>query len=246
MSLDVQLKSFANSIRHSQGTEPEFADTQRRMEIYRSLFFNNVSGFIENGFPVLHSLYTEDQWQALVRRFFTEHQCSSPYFIHISKEFVEYLSNEYEPATDDPVFLAELAHYEWLELALSVRDASNHSPWQRAEMPSLMCAGELSELAAYHYPVHLISPDYRPTESETMHYYLVYRDAEHQVQFQHITALSAMAMELLSKNSYGFDELVNAIYSLAPQFSTDVLRSGLASLITQWLSCGAVVEATTD
>ena len=63
MTLQVQLQSFANSIRAPQNSTNESAETQRRMEIYRSLFFNNVLGFIQNGFPVLHSLYAEEQWQ---------------------------------------------------------------------------------------------------------------------------------------------------------------------------------------
>ncbi|GGF81644.1 HvfC family RiPP maturation protein [Alteromonas lipolytica] len=246
MSLESQLTAFANSIRQPASAAKESPDTRRRMAIYRSLFFNNVSGFIQSGFPVLHSLYSEEKWQKLVRHFFTGHQCSSPYFIDISKEFVEFLSNEYHSEPDDPVFLAELAHYEWLELALSVREAGSYTPWQESGMPVLMSASPLSEVAAYHYPVHLISPEFQPHQSEAMHYYLLYRDPQHQVQFQHITALSAMAMELLGKQAYSFDKLVETIHQLAPQFSCDVLQQGLAPLIDQWLSCGAVVDATSS
>ena len=139
MTLQVQLQSFANSIRAPQNSTDESAETQRRMDIYRTLFFNNVAGFIQNGFPVLHSLYNEEQWQALILRFFIEHQCSSPYFIHISKEFVEYLSNEYQPVKSDPPFMAELAHYEWLELALSVREVEQPvNYWQQVKKLCIM------------------------------------------------------------------------------------------------------------
>lgn len=248
MSLDVQLNSFADSVRQpASEANTESADTERRMGIYRSLFFNNVAGFIENGFPVLHSLYEDDKWQALVRRFFTVHQCSSPYFIHISKEFVEFLSNEYKPESYDPPFMAELAHYEWLELALSVRDA-NHSIeyWQQDGMPQLMCASPLSEVAGYHYPVHKISVEFQPQTPDQPCYYLLYRDKEHQVQFQHITALSAMAIELLAAQPYSLEGLVEAIQQQAPQFPLDTLLQGLEPLLLQWLVCGAVIPAVLD
>ena len=247
MTLQMQLQSFACSIREPQESVAESADTKRRMDIYRSLFFNNVAGFIKNGFPVLYSLYSEGDWETLVRRFFTEHQCSSPYFIHISKEFVEYLSNEYEPASTDPPFMAELAHYEWLELALSVRDAQQPvDKWLQETLPERFAASPLSELAAYHYPVHQISAEFQPESSDTLYYYLLYRDGQHQVQFQHITALSALAIQLLGSQPYSVDSLTAAIHEQAPQFAIETLHQGLTPLLTQWLSCGAVIPIAPD
>jgi hypothetical protein len=66
----------------------------RRMAIYRDLFFNNVNGFISSAFPVLKSLYHQSDWLVLVRGFFKNHDCHSPYFVDISKEFVDYLATE--------------------------------------------------------------------------------------------------------------------------------------------------------
>lgn len=95
------------------------------MEIYQSLFFNNIDNFVSTAFPVLKSivikLYGEKGWESLVRQFFIEHECRSPYFAEISKEFVEYLSCSPELAIALPIFSAELAHYEWLELDVSIR-----------------------------------------------------------------------------------------------------------------------------
>ena len=42
----------------------------RRMEIYRGLFYRNVKGFIDNAFPVLHKFYSEENWHKMVRDFF--------------------------------------------------------------------------------------------------------------------------------------------------------------------------------
>ena len=63
------------------------------------------------------------------------------------------------------------------------------------------------------------------------------------MQFQHITALSALALQLLSNEAHSFDSLVAAIHQQALQFSVETLHQGLKPLLTQWLSCGAVIPA---
>ena len=80
----------------------------------------SVEGFISGGFPVLRSLYEDDGWHELVRSFIGRHRCHSPYFLEISREFLEYLAQEHRLRACDPPFIAELAHYEWVELALDV------------------------------------------------------------------------------------------------------------------------------
>ena len=94
----------------------------RRMEIYRGLFYRNVKNFIDNAFPVLHKLYSDHDWHKMVRDFFANHQSVSPYFKDISLEFLSYLQNERELQAKDPVFIKELAHYEWLEIYLTFSD----------------------------------------------------------------------------------------------------------------------------
>ena len=117
--------TFVNAIKDPRTFNSSDADHTRRMKIYQSLFFNNIDNFVSTGFPVLKSivlkLYGEKGWEGIVRQFFIEHECRSPYFAEISKEFVEYLSTE--PSFDIalPTFAAELAHYEWLELDVSIR-----------------------------------------------------------------------------------------------------------------------------
>ena len=84
-------KKFMQHIRDPKHHDfPEIED--RRLAIYRDLFFNNIEGFVSSAFPVLKSLYCEQSWLALVRQFFIQHDCKSPYFLQISEEFLNYLS----------------------------------------------------------------------------------------------------------------------------------------------------------
>ena len=60
----------------------------RRMAIYRELFYNNVEGFLSNSFPVLRKLHDDDRWHAMVRDFFSQHLAQTPLFLEIPREFL--------------------------------------------------------------------------------------------------------------------------------------------------------------
>ena len=173
----------------------------RRLTIYRDLFFNNIHGFLSNGFPVCRSLYSDDDWDAMVRDFMIQHQCSSPYFLKIAEEFLEYLGSQRSAADIDPPFLLELAHYEWVELALDVAD-DDLPPASELSDDMLSSCFQVSPLAwplAYHFPVHLISCQHRPSEAGAEPTYIVvYRNRADSVQFLEINAVTARLLALLA------------------------------------------------
>ena len=160
---------FAAHLRDPRNNPPPDGLEDRRLEIYRRLFFNNVTGFISNAFPVLKRCYSEDDWRALVRGFYARHKSRSPYFSEVSKEFLDYLENEYRPSENDPPFMNELAHYEWVEIALSL--AEEEIDWSAIDPGGDLMHGSpvLSPLAwrlAYRWPVHRIGPDFRPRQPD--------------------------------------------------------------------------------
>ena len=112
--------AFAAHIRDPQRAAPPEDVEDRRMQIYRDLFYNNVQDFMANSFPVLRGLYSDDDWHALVRDYFARHRAHSPLFLQMPQEFLRYLESERGERPEDPLFLRELAHYEWVELALSI------------------------------------------------------------------------------------------------------------------------------
>ena len=60
-------KSFAAHIRDPQRVAAPEGVEDRRMEIYRDLFFNNIKNFISGNFPVLRTLYEDDARTTLCR-----------------------------------------------------------------------------------------------------------------------------------------------------------------------------------
>jgi len=115
-------RQFAAHIRNPENNPAPAGLEPRRMKIYAELFYNNVEGFLATAFPVLRKLTPDQRWHAMARDFFSRHQCHTPLFHGIAEEFLKYLDSERGEVASDPAFLRELAHYEWVELALSVAE----------------------------------------------------------------------------------------------------------------------------
>lgn len=200
---DVQY-AFAAYIRDPVRNPPPPGANLQRIGVYRELFFNNVQEFLGNGFPVLKSILEGEAWLAMLSDFFARHRCTTPYFLGISEEFLDYLQNERGSRPEDPPFLLELAHYEWVELALSVAEGTAPMVDIEAHARPLECYAALSELAwplAYNYPVHLIGPDFRPEQPpERPTCLAVYRDREDVVRFMELAPASYRLLQILEEN----------------------------------------------
>ena len=208
----------------------------RRMGIYRELLYNNVEGFISSGFPVLREIYSDDDWHRMVRDFFANHQSQSPYFLEISQEFIEYLQNERQPQPEDPAGLVELAHYEWVEMALHVSD-------ETISMENLDPNGDLlaqrpvfSPVAwplAYQFPVHTMGPDNLPEEApEQPTYLVVYRNRNDKVNFLEVNPVTARLIGLLEEheNYTGMDAIKHIAQEMNHPEPEAVIAGGLAAL----------------
>jgi hypothetical protein len=169
----------------------------RRMKIYSALLYNNIEGFLLACFPVLRQVLGARKWAKLVRAFFSTHRSRTPYFRQIPDEFVQFLQNEWTPPEGYPPYLLALAHYEWIELVLSV---SNRSADRAVDESGDLLDGVplpnpvLANLR-YDWPVQHIAPRRTVRPAET--YLLVFRDAEDAVQFSEINAFTARLLTLL-------------------------------------------------
>jgi len=173
------------------------------MAIYRRLFFDNVAHLLSGTFPVLSRLLGHKRWQALVRDYFSLHQAHTPLFLEMPQEFLKYLRSERGPVDGDPPFLYELAHYEWVELALSIDEAEPDLDAVDPDGDMLNGQPEISPLVwslQYRYPVHRISPDNQPTSPpETPTFLVVYRNTDGRVGFLEINQVTARLIELLAE-----------------------------------------------
>lgn len=195
---------FAAHIRDPENNPAPQGIEDRRMAIYRNLFFNNLRNLLGSTFPVLKRLLGKKRWAALIREFMIRHRAQTPYFLEIPKEFLTFLENEHEPDNDEFPFLIELAHYEWVELALSVSTDKNDMQTIDAHGDLLDGVPVMSVLAwplAYRFPVHRISKDFRPLEPGDRPIYLaVYRNAANEIGFMELNAITASLLDKISNN----------------------------------------------
>jgi uncharacterized protein len=191
-------------LRDPEAHPPPEGVEDRRIGIYRELIYNNVEGFLSRGFPVIRSLHGDAAWHELVRDFLRGHRASTPYFLEIGREFVAWLQDVRKPHTGDPPFLAELAHYEYVEVALAVAEAP--AEWQPLpvdadlleESPLL---SPLAWLLGYRFPVHRIGPGNRPGQApDTPTHLLVHRTSEDRIAFVELNPVTARLVHLMQNN----------------------------------------------
>ncbi len=195
---------LAAHIRDPERDAPPAGIEDRRLQIYRELFFNNVSGLLSEAFPVLRSLQSRQVWERRIRRFYADYRCQTPYFLEISEEFMRWLGEQRAAHPDDPPFIHELAHYEWVELALNVSDQPIQPEGLDLNGDVYLGRPRVSPLAwhlAYRYPVHRISPENQPRQpGEQPTYLVVYRDRGDQIHFLEINAVTYRLIELLQED----------------------------------------------
>lgn len=196
--------AFAAHIRDPENTIAPVEIEDRRMAIYRKLFFNNLSNLLSTFFPVIKTVLSKQQWQATIRGFMKVHRAKTPYFLQLPEEFLAFLQGEYRELDDDFPFISELAHYEYADLALRISTNENDLSGVDADGDLLSNCPIKSELAwafAYHYPVHRITADFIPTEALQRPVYLaVYRRDDDIVRFLELNAVTAALLDAIENN----------------------------------------------
>lgn len=183
---------------------PEGVDP-RRLQVYADLFYRNAEGLLAGAFPVIRRTLGDERWHALIRDFLREHPARTPLFAEVSREFLRYLDTRGAAGRADPPWLQELAHYEWVELALQISEERPDALEYDAAADLLATAPVLSPLAwplAYAWPVHRIGPgcipDIPPAVPTLL---LVRRDPGGEVAFVELSALTFRLLHRIAEES---------------------------------------------
>lgn len=244
MRLQNHQATFAAYIRNPEKNPIPTSAKPERMAMYRELFFNNIEGFLSANFPVLHSLFDEQAWLNLAQDFFVNHVCHTPHFSEIPEEFLAYLQSERENTNDFP-FLFELAHYEWVEMALSISQADAlPMPLENLKTSALKFSA-LACLLAYQFPVHKISPDFIPLVTPSQPTFLaVYRNTEDIVQFLEITPLTFQLLQLIDTQAEQLAEIyLTRLADFLPSISLDILQQDGFNILEEFVKRGVIISA---
>ncbi len=228
---------FAAHIRDPEHVPAPGGIEDRRMAVYRNLFFNNISNLLGTTFPVIKKIVTQDKWQHLIRSFMKEYQAQTPYFFELPQEFLAFLQNDYDIQDDDFPFLIELAHYESVELALSISEEEDDLTGIDPDGDLIQNVPIKSKLAwtfAYRFPVHRIAPAFLPDEpGEQATFLVVYRDASDKIGFLEINPVTAGLLDAIENNpgNKTGEQLLRDLASTAGYSDADAfVRHGLDAL----------------
>ena len=198
-TLRQQQLQFAHYLRDPAHAPPPPGIEARRLALYRELFLGNLQRMLDAAFPVCRALLGESAWQERGRHFYSRHPCRTPLFARIPAEFVAYLQGQQAEA---PAWLAELAHYETVELTLQTADdaAPPHLPDGDLQTGTPVLSPWL-RLLAYRWPVHRLGGDILPedTPPATPTLLLAWRAPTGEVNFAALSPASFRLLEWLAQ-----------------------------------------------
>lgn len=227
--LAAYQQAFAVRIRAPRQAPRPAGVPARRMRVYEELLHNNLEGFLLACYPVSRRLLGARAWRRAVGRFFAEGRSPSPLFRDIPKAFLDWIAAQGEGAFAGLPFLAELMHYEWLELAVSI------APWEIdpviVDPRGDLLAGRpvlhpSARQARYRYPVHRLGPRFKPQAPDGLeHGYLLFRDDADARDAVRFLLLNPLATRLLARMGEHPETGRQALEALAAETRTPHLEA---------------------
>lgn len=153
--------------RHLRNPEHEPAPAglpPQRLAVYRNAVYLNIERFMRDNFPRVREVFDDAGWHALVRDYLVRHRSDTTLFAELLDEFLAYLDDEREEASDPP-YLRELAHFDWLENAVAIADTRLDGIAAEPDgdlLQDRLVINPVHRLVRYAWPVHAIGPDFRP------------------------------------------------------------------------------------
>ena len=199
---ETQL-DFIEYLRKAEADVDIEIQKSRRQEIYRDLVYKNINQCIADVFPITKNIIPEVDWKVMIREFISSHRLQTPYFLEICQEFLAYFMHARKPLPTDHPFILELAHFEWIQLALDIADIClpEHQHNSTPSESSLWKASPLAVGLTYSYPVHIIDECYLPKESSIHpNYLLIYRNRNDDEKILATDDLSLRIIQLLQSH----------------------------------------------
>ena len=245
--------AFTAHLRHpSENSKPAGASDQR-MRVYREIVFNNFFASVSACFPVLLGILGKRRFTKLVRQCFCSQQFKSPLFQDIPGSFVDFLQSLVLPEGGLPDYTAQLAHYEWIELALNRQVDSEPVATLTETMIEaralLYCEPQLPaahRLLHYDFPVHQLSKK-QSIIAPAATYLLVYRTADFHIRFIQLNAATYQLLQQLQTQRktthHHLQDLALSMPQLPPE---SVMHFGLETLHTLYKQHAISVNSPSD
>lgn len=167
---------------------------EERLAVYRNAVRHNIDRFMGDNYPRVREILPPATWDSMIDDYLRQHVARTPVFARLPDEFIAFLE-DWEAPGPAPAYLRELAHFDWLENAVSCDERA--VPTSGFDPAGDLLAGPLlfnpvHQLITYRYPVHAIGASYRPQEAPPQTTHLVaFRDAGHSFRVLDLNALAS-------------------------------------------------------
>ena len=211
-----------------------------RMAVYREAVLNNIYESVSVCFPVCQAAIGKRAWRALLKDFVKSYPAQSPIFREIPQQFLQFLNT----LNSQPTFLAELAHYEWVELAVSALQTESiqlsKNTHLLSERPVLTPAHMLLE---YDFAVHKIAKGKLPKTTEKT-YLLVFRNARFEVKFIELNPTTFQLLQLLEKNDMTGEQALMRLAASIQHPNVDAVIAFGAEILSDLADQQAIIGST--
>ncbi len=217
--------------------------SSERAAVYADPVYRNLEGVLSSGFPVLKRLSSDAEWTTRVRAFLHDHRCTPAEFHRAAGCFVDHCLTRAHSGTEYDGRVAELAHYEWVEMVLAI--AADRVDFSIAPQPdTLLTLSPLAAVLTYRYPVHRWSaPQHLMEGSPEPSFFVVRRQRDDRVRFMAVNALSWELLERLRLSpAAGWSGAVEAFAMRYPHLATALVEQS-AALKQQFIDADVLVPS---
>ncbi len=240
--LDFQRyqQEFTAHIRNPNVHKKPAGVVPARMAVYREAVFNNIFESVSVCFPVCQAVIGKRVWRNLLKNFVKSYPAQSPIFREIPQQFLAFLNTQ----PSQPAFLAALAHYEWVELAVSALQAESiklsKNTHLLSEKPVLTLAHMLLE---YDFAVQKIAKGKLPKTTEKT-YLLVFRNAKFEVKFIELNPTTFQLLQLLEKNEMTGEQALMRLAASIQHPNVDAVIAFGAEILNDLANQQAIIGST--
>lgn len=246
--LDFQRyqQAFTAHIRNPNLHKKPAGVVPARMAVYREAVFNNIFESVSVCFPVCQAAIGKRAWRALLKSFVKSYPAQSPIFREIPQQFLQFLNalNSQPQQKSLPAFLTALAHYEWVELAVSTLPTEtiklSKNTHLLGEKPVLTPAHMLLE---YDFAVQKIAKHKLPKTTEKT-YLFVFRNAKFEVKFIELNPTTFQLLQLIEKNEMTGEQALMRLAESIQHPDVDAVIAFGAEILSDLANQRAIIGST--
>jgi len=174
-----QLSNFSHYCRTGEEL-PIIGINEKRIHHYPRLVYNVIDDTLRSAFPLTLDLFSEEEWESAVSRFWASHKCSGYSLWKMPFEFYQYVIAEEKNLLKTFPFLDELLLFEWTEIEIHMMEDE--------VFPEVVSDGDFEidrialnpehKILQMKYPVHLKNPNEITGADEGEYFVLIFRTPE--------------------------------------------------------------------